>query len=221
MLYNPFSIYSLYCTFCPPVRSPTDVQYLHSTGNWMLTFETLFEALINAMKLSKQVPVTLQLKDRVMESIILEIAGPAVICCAAFGVTSFLSISKIDRRLSNNTNTLYFCAIPVLVYAAFRVYFLFLYRLTSVGKLSQSRPLAGAWQAKTCNCGTLIYSYLLENSSISLFFSTMFLLARAAIVLGSLVGVYIVIKIVPSTQESFQLLYDQVWWRNKNRVIVT
>lgn len=144
MLYNPFSIYSLYCTFCPPVRSPTDVQYLHSTGNWMLTFETLFEALINAMKLSKQVPVTLQLKDRVMESIILEIAGPAVICCAAFGVTSFLSISKIDRRLSNNTNTLYFCAIPVLVYAAFRVYFLFLYRLTSVGKLSQSRPLAGA-----------------------------------------------------------------------------
>jgi hypothetical protein len=109
----------------------------------MLTFETLFEAL-SSMKLSKHTPMTVQLKDRVMESIILEVAGPAVICCAAFGVTSFLSISKIDRRLSNNTNTLYFCAIPVLVYAAFRVYFLFLYRLTSVGNLSQSRPLAGA-----------------------------------------------------------------------------
>jgi hypothetical protein len=141
MLYNPLLIVLYIWTACPFAFKCTVL-----TQHWKLTFETSFEALssYHAMKLSNQAPVTVQLKDRVMESIILEVAGPAVICCAAFGVTSFLSISKIDRRLSNNTNTLYFCAIPVLVYAAFRVYFLCLYRLTSVGNLSQSRPLAGA-----------------------------------------------------------------------------
>lgn len=142
MLYNQLTIDRL-CTVCSLRACPFAFRCTVLTQHWMLTFETLFDALIYSTKVSKQLPRTVQLKDKDMESIILEVAGPAVICCAAFGVTNFLSISKIDRRLSNDTNTLYFCAIPVLVYAAFRVYFLFLYRLTSVGNLSQSRPLAG------------------------------------------------------------------------------
>ena len=95
------------------------------------------------MKLSKHLSGIAHFEATVMESILLEVAGPAVIGAAAFGVSNFLSISKIDRKLSNNINTLYFCAIPVLVYAAFRVYFLLLFRLTSIGNFSLSRPIAG------------------------------------------------------------------------------
>jgi hypothetical protein len=76
-----------------------------------------------------------------MENFILEIAGPAIIGGASFGISNFFNISNIDKRLSKEINTLYFCAVPLFVYAIFRLYFLVLFRLTSVGKFSESRPL--------------------------------------------------------------------------------
>lgn len=76
-----------------------------------------------------------------MENFILEIAGPAIIGGASFGISSFFNISNIDKRLSKEVNTLYFCAVPVFVYVIFRLYFFVLFRLTSVGKFSESRPL--------------------------------------------------------------------------------
>lgn len=160
------------------------------------------------MRLPEQLPPFAHFSTVVMESIILEVAGPVVIGAAAFGVSSLLPISKIGRGLSYNLNTLYFCAIPVLVYVAFRVYFLFLFRLTSIGNFSLSRPVAGNFEAGTCSSGTPIYSRVLLSHTSS---STTSLIARAAMLAGILFGAYSVIKIVPSAQESFQLLYDQVW----------
>lgn len=117
------------------------------------------------MRLSSHMPQITHFSAVVMESIILEVAGPAVIGAAAFGVSNLLSISKIDRGLSYNLNTLYFCAIPVLVYAAFRVYFLFLFRLTSIGNFSLSRPISGKFQAGTCFCDTPIFLLSYTSSS--------------------------------------------------------
>lgn len=79
---------------------------------------------------------------RLMESLFLEVAGPALIGGASFGIASFFSISSIEKGLSKQANIMYFCAIPVVVYVIFRIYFLFLFRLTSIGKFSQSRPIA-------------------------------------------------------------------------------
>lgn len=75
-----------------------------------------------------------------MERIILEIAGPAIIGGASFGISNFFNISNIDKKFSKDINTVYFCAIPVLVYVIFRLYFLALFHLLSVGKFSESRP---------------------------------------------------------------------------------
>lgn len=99
-----------------------------------------------------------------MENFILEIAGPAIIGGASFGISNFFNISNIDKRLSKEINTLYFCAIPVFVYVIFRLYFSALFRLTSVGNFSESRP-------RICKSSHLVcHRWLHPRSSILWFF---------------------------------------------------
>ena len=76
-----------------------------------------------------------------MERYIVETAGVTLIGGAAYGVSSFYSLSNLDKRFSKNVNQAIFCLIPVITYVLYRVYFLLLFRVTSIGRFSLSRPI--------------------------------------------------------------------------------
>ena len=81
-------------------------------------------------------------KGWLMEKLLVEIGGVSVIVGAAFAVTKIYSISSLDKRFSKDTNQAFFCAIPVIIYALFRLYCSLLFRITSIANFSLVRPKA-------------------------------------------------------------------------------
>ena len=77
-----------------------------------------------------------------MERMIAEVVGPALIGLGAFGLSSFYSVANLDKRLSKSQNQVFFCMIPIIFYALFRLHFSFLFWVTSIGNFSSIRPIA-------------------------------------------------------------------------------
>lgn len=108
-----------------------------------------------------------------MENFLLETAAPVLLGVTSLGISSFVTISRIDKRLSKQANNLFFCAIPIFIYAAFRLYFFLLFRLTSIGKFSQLRPIVCKFllavesfpSVDDCRTFTLVNESLLTSST--------------------------------------------------------
>ena len=67
-----------------------------------------------------------------MEYVLLETAGFALIAFTAFAATKYFKLQPIDKSFNANTNTLYFVAIPTVIYLLSRVYFGITFYLTNI-----------------------------------------------------------------------------------------
>ena len=76
-----------------------------------------------------------------VDRIILESAGVLVVGGGAFLLSNVFALAPLAQNLSKSQSTIYFVAIPVAVYAAFRLYFGLLFYATK--SLSVSRPRIG------------------------------------------------------------------------------
>jgi hypothetical protein len=65
------------------------------------------------------------------ETAFLEIVGVMMVLGASYGVTQFVSVTPFDRELSRAQNNAFFCAIPIAVYLAYRLYFGLSFLITS------------------------------------------------------------------------------------------
>lgn len=65
------------------------------------------------------------------ENFLVEIAGIALPTCISYALTLHFPLKLIDSSISKDQNNLYICLLPFCIYLLARVYFAFVFLITS------------------------------------------------------------------------------------------
>lgn len=80
-----------------------------------------------------------------MEKIGLEMLAPTVVSVLSYGVTQIFTLTPFDKAWSRQKNDMVFCAVPIIAYAAFRIYFAIFFSATGKYVVKYSKLTGKMW----------------------------------------------------------------------------